>query len=1039
MMRKITFFLSLLAAFAGAVTADAQMYRATTRAATLENGKQYMLYNTTITGSDNRTGFLFNNGSNLGHSGSPKKFPSTFVAEKKYLWEIETTDTEYKYYMKSVSTGTYVGPAGATNNENGRDLYIQPWETSQCPKAGVKSQNEDERTETEAADITSANKVFTICGTSVESNKQANGSGDCWNGNPDGWAKWASAHPYAFYEIEEVATAEDVAAWEKAKTDAETLVSRAQSVFGLVKDAGKYSSNAVEPKEGSLANLLDGEYTTFFHSSWSVNVNGEHYLQADLIDPTDDIRIFFKKRDGNNNNRPTEILVQGSNDGTTFTDIKTIAEGLPTDANVLCYVSDNIQSDTPYQYYRFVVKQTNTGAKNGDYVFFTFSEFYVLPGNDELVNSICDVYNEVYSLDYLDNFKANLAAALEKIRTAEQSLSNLTRVVKIEHYFGGELSATTQTEAAYGETVTVTADFATRYGVSCAETEKSVTVGNETTVRFDYTWNTSEKPFEVSMVAGNAELTGVNWYYLTQRGKYSRYDAGDNKIKSGSTERDYLLYKDLFAFEGNPIKGYKIYNYVTGAEKVLGGEVSNNAHVTMMVDEADTERFVLENNSNHLVFRKDGTELGYLNDISGAIGYWVYSAAATDAGSTFTFVAVSAEELSEIPVNEIKASLDVAIANAKRFTGSIGTGYNAYSQQEGDEDFATAVTDAETFKNSITTANAETKSQAENWINKLNTLVEHLTINMPAAKSFVRVRCANGNRRLLSEVEDGTGKLKLADTTESNSIFYYDGTHLLAYLNGLYVWNKPVNNSANIVYAEAGEAGGEIVFADGRGIQVGTYTVKCGNRYLFGSGDIIDSGAGTDTRTGYTWWIEKVDQLPVTIGTTKFATLWSPVTLTIPAGVTAYTATLSGDILVLEEVSGVIPAETGVVLNGEAGNYNFAVSAETASADKGSLTGTVNTIPATDSEYYTLQSVNDNEVGFKLYNGTTVSGFKARLAAEVGTTLQTIRMTFGTTTGIEGATTADSRDTAIYDLNGRRVEAPAKGLYIVNGQKVLFK
>ena len=1005
-----------------------------------------MLYNTAFNNAQDRTGFLFNNGSGLGHSGSPKKKPATFVGGKEYLWEIETTDEECMYYMRSVSTGKYVGPLGATTNTEQRPLFFQPWETSQCPKAEVRSENPD-GTITENADITLANKVFTICGTSVESNKQANGNGDCWNGNTDSWAKWASAHPYAFYEIEEVATADEVAAWEKAKTDAETLVSRAQSVFGLVKNADNYSSNAVEPSEGSLVNLLDGVYQgSYFHSAYTGTVNDYHYLQADLgNNATNNIRIFFKKRAENNNNRPTEILVQGSNDGTEFTDIKTIAEGLPTDANVLCYVSDNIKpaSEESYRYYRFVVKKTNNDAKNGDYVFFTFSEFYVLPGDNELVNDICNVYNEVYSLNYLDDFKTKLSAASGKIEEAELSFSNLTRVVNIEHYFGDELSATTQIEAAYGETVTVTAEFATRYGVNCTETQKSVKVGNGTTVQFDYTWNEDEKPFKVSTVAENPELTDVNWYYLKQRGKFSRYDAADDKIKSGSEERDYLLYKDLFAFEGNPIKGYKIYNYVTGAEKVLGGEVSNNAHVTMMIDANDTERFILENNTDntggtHLVFRKDGTALGYLNDISGAIGYWEYSAAATDAGSTFEFEAVNAEELNEIPVNEIKASLDVAITNARRFTGSIGTNYNQYSQQEGDDNLADAIAAAEAFKNEITTVNDE--AGAQELISKLNTLVENLTINMPVANSFVRVRCADGNRRLLSEVEDGTGKLKLANTTDPNSIFYYDGSHLLAYLNGLYV--KPVNNSANIVYAAAGEAGGEIVLADGQGIKVGTYTVKCGNRYLFGSNSngIIDSGTGTDTRAGYTWWFEKVDQLPVTIGDTKFATLWSPVALTIPGEVTAYTATLSGDVLVLEEVSDVIPAETGVVLNGEAGDYDFAVSAETSSADKGSLTGTVNTISATNSEYYTLQSVSDKEVGFKLYNGTTVSGFKARLAAEAVTALQqTIRMTFGTTTGIEGATTADGRDAAIYDLNGRRVEAPAKGLYIVNGQKVLFK
>jgi hypothetical protein len=47
----------------------------------------------------------------------------------------------------------------------------------------------------------------------------------------------------------------------------------------------------------------------------------------------------------------------------------------------------------------------------------------------------------------------------------------------------------------------------------------------------------------------------------------------------------------------------------------------------------------------------------------------------------------------------------------------------------------------------------------------------------------------------------------------------------------------------------------------------------------------------------------------------------------------------------------------------------------------------------------------------------------------------------GETTGISTAkTAADTNDAAVYDLQGRRVLQPAKkGLYIVNGKKVVVK
>ena len=44
------------------------------------------------------------------------------------------------------------------------------------------------------------------------------------------------------------------------------------------------------------------------------------------------------------------------------------------------------------------------------------------------------------------------------------------------------------------------------------------------------------------------------------------------------------------------------------------------------------------------------------------------------------------------------------------------------------------------------------------------------------------------------------------------------------------------------------------------------------------------------------------------------------------------------------------------------------------------------------------------------------------------------------TTGIDnGQLTIDNSDKVFYDLNGRRVMNPTKGIYIVNGKKVLLK
>ena len=172
-----------------------KVYTPGKRATTLEAGKKYMIYNTCFNGNQDRTGFLYDNGSGLGHTGSPKVKPSALKTTlDAYLWEVETTDEAGKFYLKAADGG-YVNASGKTDNATAQVLYIQNWNTSTATKAGVKSEGED-GTIVENANIGA--DVFTISGTKVGNTGQ-----DCWNGNPDTFAKWESAHPFAFYEVVE--------------------------------------------------------------------------------------------------------------------------------------------------------------------------------------------------------------------------------------------------------------------------------------------------------------------------------------------------------------------------------------------------------------------------------------------------------------------------------------------------------------------------------------------------------------------------------------------------------------------------------------------------------------------------------------------------------------------------------------------------------------------------------------------------------------------------------------------------------------------
>ena len=127
----------------------------------------------------------------------------------------------------------------------------------------------------------------------------------------------------------------------------------------------------------------------------------------------------------------------------------------------------------------------------------------------------------------------------------------------------------------------------------------------------------------------------ATWYSLKIRDtKNISYNASTGKFicNASAVSGDQAL----FAFVGNPITGYRIQNKLVGADKAIGGVITNNGHVSA-VELATAPIFVLENNNGHLVFRNTANSLGYLNDIQSTLGYWVNSSAATDSGSTLTF------------------------------------------------------------------------------------------------------------------------------------------------------------------------------------------------------------------------------------------------------------------------------------------------------------------------------------------------------------------------------------------------------------------
>ena len=173
--------------------------------------------------------------------------------------------------------------------------------------------------------------------------------------------------------------------------------------------------------------------------------------------------------------------------------------------------------------------------------------------------------------------------------------------------------------------------------------------------------------------------------------------------------------------------------------------------------------------------------------------------------------------------------------------------------------------------------------------------------------------------------------------------------------------------------------------------------------------------------------------------------------VTVADGTTVYKAALNG------AKTGVVLTETGsrIVKRGEAVLLNTtAASLPLSSATDGGdgnydgneLQGVdYQTAQAEGTTYYVLSKKDSHGFGFyRLADGTALGANKAYLAVSGSPSLARGFLGLGDdetpgTTGIEAQTAADNQDCEVYDLTGRRVEKPVRGIYVKQGRKFIVK
>lgn len=190
---------------------------------------------------------------------------------------------------------------------------------------------------------------------------------------------------------------------------------------------------------------------------------------------------------------------------------------------------------------------------------------------------------------------------------------------------------------------------------------------------------------------------------------------------------------------------------------------------------------------------------------------------------------------------------------------------------------------------------------------------------------------------------------------------------------------------------------------------------------------------------------------PLTIGSTGYATFCSKADLDISGFADKfkayYVSDVNGSNVVMTEIKDVIPAGTGVIVNGDAGTYNLQRASTGATEITGNMLQAVTEetlVSSTAEGYqnYVLIEKNGNAVFYKVEEtGRTFSAGKAYLKVPVeSASKQMLGIAFDNeATGISSVEKNVMHNDVYYNLNGQRVEKPTKGMYIINNKKVVVK
>lgn len=503
---------------------------------------------------------------------------------------------------------------------------------------------------------------------------------------------------------------------------------------------------------------------------------------------------------------------------------------------------------------------------------------------------------------------------------------------------------------------------------------------------------------------------------------------GENSYKSSVAPQD----QELWAFVGD-ITGFKIYNKAAGEDYVMSKPTDGDNAVSW-TDPANgtvyTAHRTTTNISNGACILPKGHTY-YINHRVTNIQGWTDR----DGGSTVKSFAPDAFLLAyndELPpVGALGTSSYFRnVANANNYFATLATlNENHYNVEAAHtlSTILTAAAGAELLPNDIT---EYSYYRLYNYKHKAFVTSGHNDENEDALQGIDKTAAISTAGTIVKFVQDGgnyklyTQGLGFGNVATNTQVTLDNESHSFAITNedNLYAF-RDVNSSDNTHNYLHYQADGKIVGWD-----------------------------NGETTTASKWYLVPANELVLELnpeGDHTYASTFLPYDFTIDneSGVRAYKVThTEGEVAKTMEVAD-IAAEQGVILVGataEKTSVRLYIGTATSNFGDNILSGTTTRLPITEEDKPTLFVLGNGThgVGFYNPNSTTLKENRAFLYAEdvIGEATNGLRLEFGgETTGITATETLNNANAPIFDLSGRRVANPVKGIYVKDGKKIYVK